>query len=188
VLSIGRQTRPQLYNLFVLPRRPLVERALVFGLRERLDASGQVLEPMDQTALEKLVVRLQLVVPEIVAVCFLHCYANPVHEREVANRLRRAGLRVCASHEVLPEYREFERWSTTVLNAYVTPLIDRYLENLEQKLAHASLRIMQSNGGSISASAARAQAVRTVLSGPAAGVLGARAVARAAGFAKIISF
>jgi N-methylhydantoinase A/oxoprolinase/acetone carboxylase beta subunit len=88
----------------------------------------------------------------------------------------------------LPEYREFERWSTTVVNAYVTPLIQNYLTNLEQRLKRAPLRIMQSNGGSISAAAARAQAVRTVLSGPAAGVVGAREVARAAGFDRIISF
>jgi N-methylhydantoinase A/oxoprolinase/acetone carboxylase beta subunit len=89
---------------------------------------------------------------------------------------------------VLPEYREFERWSTTVVNAYVTPLIDRYLGTLETRLGGSKLAIMQSNGGSISAGAARAQAVRTVLSGPAAGVVGARAVAREAGFRRIISF
>jgi N-methylhydantoinase A/oxoprolinase/acetone carboxylase beta subunit len=102
--------------------------------------------------------------------------------------LRQAGLRVCASHEVLPEYREFERWSTTVVNAYVAPIIDLYLGNLQRRLGGSRVRIMQSNGGSISASSARSQAVRTLLSGPAAGVVGARAVARAAGFRKIISF
>ncbi len=139
------------------------------------------------------------------AVCLLHSYANPVHERRVAVRLRREGWLVSVSSEVLPEYREFERWSTTVVNAYVAPLIDRYLGRLEREvgrpraegasasLAGASARagrlsIMQSNGGSISSSLARAEAVRTVLSGPAAGVVGARAVARAAGFPRLISF
>lgn len=188
VLNIGRQTRPELYNLFVAPRRPLVQADLVFGVPERLDATGKTLVPVDQRVAERLVRSLNHRAVDIVAVCLLHSYANPAHERVIARRLRRAGLRVCASHEVLPEYREFERWSTTVVNAYVTPIIDRYLGNLERQLGRVRLRIMQSNGGSISAPAARAQAVRTVLSGPAAGVVGARAVARAAGFPKIISF
>lgn len=188
VLHIGRQTRPELYNLFVQPRRPLVEANLIFGVPERLDAAGSVLTAVNLTTLNKLAARLRSLKVDIVAVCLLHSYINPAHELKVAGRLRRAGLRVCASHEVLPEYREFERWSTTVVNAYVTPLIQNYLTSLEQKLKKAPLRIMQSNGGSISAAAARAQAVRTVLSGPAAGVVGARAVAGAAGFNRIISF
>jgi N-methylhydantoinase A/oxoprolinase/acetone carboxylase beta subunit len=144
---------------------------------------------VDKRALTQLAARLRRENIEIVAVCLLHSYANPAHERQVAEQLRRAGLRVCTSHEVLPEYREFERWSTTVVNACVTPLIHTYLANLEQRLGAGSpLRIMQSNGGSISAATARAQAVRTILSGPAAGVVGARAVASAAGFKRIISF
>jgi N-methylhydantoinase A/oxoprolinase/acetone carboxylase beta subunit len=106
----------------------------------------------------------------------------------VARALKAAGWAVCSSHEVLPEYREFERWSTTVVNAYVTPLMDRYLARLEKGLGRSRLSIMQSNGGSISAKAARAQAVRTVLSGPAAGVVGAREVARQAGFRRVITF
>jgi N-methylhydantoinase A/oxoprolinase/acetone carboxylase beta subunit len=201
VLTIGRQTRRELYNFFVTAPRPLVERHLIFGLPERLDAQGKIIQSLDRAALKRLVKSLKRSLsppgartrPEeqkvdIVAVCFLHAYANPIHERQVAEQLRRAGLRVCASHEVLPEYREFERWSTTALNAYVTPLMDEYLGNLEQQLGRSNVRIMQSNGGSISAAAARAQAVRTVLSGPAAGVVGARTVAEAAGFSRIISF
>ena len=187
VLSIGRQTRPELYNLFVPPRRPLVETKLVFGLPERLDGSGRVLQAVDRSALKALVIRLQRVAPEVVAVCLLHSYANSVHERQVAQGLPRAGFLVCASYQVLPEHREFERWSTTVLNAYVTPVVDRYLRSMERQL-RSPLRIMQSNGGSISAAAARAQPVRTILSGPAAGVVGAKAVSGAAGFKKIISF
>jgi len=188
VLTIGRQTRPELYNLFVAARRPLLERGLVFGVPERLGAAGETLVRVDRRTVDRLAALLARRAVDIVAVCFLHSYANPAHEKQVTTRLRRARLKVCASHEVLPEYREFERWSTTVLNAYVTPLIDRYLGNLERQLNHARLQIMQSNGGSISAATARAQAVRTLLSGPAAGVVGARAVARAAGFRKIISF
>jgi N-methylhydantoinase A/oxoprolinase/acetone carboxylase beta subunit len=197
VLHIGRQTRPELYNIFVQPRRPIVNAELVFGVPERLGASGETVTPLDKEAVDRLAKVLARLEVEIVAVCLLHSYVNPAHEIEVAGRLRRAGLRVCTSHEVLPEYREFERWSTTAVNAYVTPLIDQYLGKLEQQLQGkpggqqaepASLRIMQSNGGPISAAAARAQAVRTVLSGPAAGVVGAQAVAHAAGFPKIISF
>jgi N-methylhydantoinase A/oxoprolinase/acetone carboxylase beta subunit len=188
VLQIGRQTRPELYNLFVRPRRPIVEAGLVFGVPERLDTEGKVLVELNLPALDELAGKLARRKVDIVAVCLLHSYVNSKHELRIAERLRRAGLRVCASHEVLPEYREFERWSTTALNAYVTPLIERYLARLEQGLSRAPLLIMQSNGGTLSAAAARAQAVRTVLSGPAGGVVGAQAVASAAGFPRILSF
>jgi N-methylhydantoinase A/oxoprolinase/acetone carboxylase beta subunit len=188
VLFIGRQTRPELYNLFVAPRLPIVEPGLIFGLPERLDAIGKTLTPVNQREIDQIIHLLARQSVDVIAVCLLHSYTNPIHERQVTSRLRRAGFRVCASHEVLAEYREFERWSTTVVNAYVTPIIDRYLGSLELRLGRSGLRIMQSNGGSISAAAARAQAVRTVLSGPAGGVVGARAVAHAAGFRKVISF
>jgi N-methylhydantoinase A/oxoprolinase/acetone carboxylase beta subunit len=186
VLKIGRQTRPELYNVFVAARPPLVDPDLTFGVAERLDASGAVLEPLDEEEVDRLARVIHDRGATIVAVCLLHSYANPAHERQVALWLRQSGLVVCSSHEVLPEYREFERWSTTVVNAYVTPLMDQYLGTLQTSVP--SLSIMQSNGGCISASAARAQAVRTVLSGPAAGVVGARAVAAAAGFPRVISF
>ena len=188
VIRIGRQTRPELYNIFVPPPRPLVDPDLTRGVPERLDVSGRVLEPVDVAVVDRLAAEWLSRRVDIVAVCLLHAYRNPEHEQQVAARLRRAGLRVSASHEVLPEYREYERWSTTLVNAYVTPLIDTYLGALETRLTGARLSIMQSNGGSISASAARAQAVRTVLSGPAAGVVGARAVAREAGYRRVITF
>ncbi len=188
VLRIGRQTRPELYNFFVPPPRPIVDPELTFGIAERLAAGGTVIEPLDEASLPALADRLRARRAEIVAVCLLHAYANPKHERLVAAFLRDRGFAVVTSHEVLPEYREYERWSTTVVSAYVTPLIDRYLAALEAGLAASRLAIMQSNGGSISAGAARAQAVRPVLSGPAAGVVGAHAVARAAGFPRAISF
>jgi N-methylhydantoinase A/oxoprolinase/acetone carboxylase beta subunit len=188
VLTIGRQTRPELYNFFVPARRPLVEPGLVFGIPERLNASGHVLTPVNARAVDRIARQLEKLSVDIAAVCFLHSYANPAHERQVLDRLRRAGIPACASHQVLPEYREYERWSTTVVNAFVAPLMDRYLSNLQRRLAGSPLQIMQSNGGSISAATARAQPVRTMLSGPAAGVVGARAVALAAGFSRIISF
>lgn len=203
VLKIGRQTRPELYNIFVAPRPPLVEPHLTFGLAERLDASGAVLEPVVEDDVDQLARVLHDHQVDIVAVCLLHAYANPVHEQQVAHWLRQSGLTVCASHEVLPEYREYERWSTTVVNAYVTPIMSRYLLRLEEGLrtesgglrtadsglrTGSSLSIMQSNGGCISSAAARAQAVRTVLSGPAAGVVGAKAVAEAAKLRRVIGF
>jgi len=188
VIRIGRQTRPELYNIFVPLPRPIVEPDLTFGISERLDASGQVLIEVDDATVDRVAATFRDRRPDIVAVCLLHSYANPAHEQRVADRLRAAGWRVSTSSDVLPEYREYERWSTTVVNAYVTPLIDRYLGALESKLGDSRLSIMQSNGGSISAAAARAHAVRTVLSGPAAGVVGARAVAEAAGFPRVISY
>jgi N-methylhydantoinase A/oxoprolinase/acetone carboxylase beta subunit len=199
VLKIGRQTRPELYNVFVAPRPPLVDPSLTFGVTERLDASGAVLQRINEEEVDRLARLIHDRGATMVAVCLLHSYANPAHEQQLATLLRQSGLAVCTSHEVLPEYREFERWSTTVVNAYVTPLMDKYLGTLERVLTSRpasakatagkpTLSIMQSNGGCISASAAGAQAVRTVLSGPAAGVVGASAVAHAAGFSRVISF
>jgi N-methylhydantoinase A/oxoprolinase/acetone carboxylase beta subunit len=188
VLRIGRQTRPELYNIFVPLPRPIVDADLTFGVGERVDADGNVLQAPDVGDVDRLMALASTRRAEVIALCLLHSYVNPTHERAIAERLRRAGWQVSASHEVLPEYREFERWSTTVVNAYVTPLIDRYLAALERHFSGSRLAIMQSNGGSISAGAARAGAVRTVLSGPAAGVVGARSVARDAGFRRVISF
>lgn len=188
VLRIGRQTRPELYNVFVRPRPPLVDPSLTFGVSERLDASGSVITPVNEDEIDALARVLRDRQVDIVALCLLHSYVNPAHEQQIALWLRQSGLQVCASHEILPEYREFERWSTTVVNAYVTPLMSAYLQNLERELGSSQLSIMQSNGGCISSPAARAQAVRTVLSGPAGGVVGAKAVAEAAGMSRIIAF
>ena len=200
VIRIGRQTRPALYDIFVPLPRPIVDEELTIGVRERLDASGAVLEPIDVASIDAVASRIHEGAAAVVAVCFLHSYANSQHERVVADELRRRGFTVCTSYEVLPEYREYERWSTTVVNAYVMPLVDRYLSRLETGLGRrgatgtdaarssSRLSIMQSNGGSIAASTARANAVRTVLSGPAGGVVGAHAVATAAGFPRTISF
>jgi N-methylhydantoinase A/oxoprolinase/acetone carboxylase beta subunit len=188
VLPIGRQTRRELYNLFVEGRRPLVPSELTFGVRERVTADGTVLTPLDPAEIDALAARLVHCGVESVAVCFLHSYANSVHEELAAARLQAAGLTVSASHQVLPEYREFERWSTTALDAYVTPLVGRYLARLAAALEGARLWVMQSNGGTLSAEAACRRAVQTLLSGPAAGVVGARTVARLAGCRRLISF
>src|SRR5271170_1077118 len=188
VLEIGRQTRAELYNFMVKARRPLIPDGLTFGLSERLNADGSVLEPLLESEVSQLVGALRAQTVDSVAVCLLHSYANPIHEDHLSKALEEAGFVVSASHKVLPEYREFERWSTTVVNAYVTPLMARYLTKLEDGLGGKPLKIMQSNGGSISAQRAKTAAVQTILSGPAAGVVGAQAVGNASGYSRLITF
>lgn len=191
LLAIGRGTRPTLYDLDVQCAPPLVPAAWRLEVPERIGADGAIIAPLDTAALAALVNRLAASDIESVAVCLLHSYANPTHERQVAEALAGQRFFACCSADVLPEYREYERTSTTVVNAYVAPILDRYLGRLEQELAArgiGSLRIMASDGGSMTAQAARRLAARTTLSGPAGGVVGARAVAAQAGFSHIISF
>lgn len=193
VLRIGRQTRAKLYDFQVEAPRAIVEPELIFGVNERLDHTGRVLTPLDEREVEAIALKLREAGVESVAVCLLHCYANGAHEEAVVRVLEHHGLLVCASHRVLPEYREYERWSTTALNAYVTPIMTRYLTTLERGLHEAAgaatrLHVMQSNGGILSAQQARTLPVRTVLSGPAGGAVGAQAVARASGFERVILF
>lgn len=190
VLVIGRQTRPKLYDLE--PRRPppLVPDELRLEADERLDHKGRVLQALDPDEVERLLDQLERRRAESLAVCFLFSFLEPAHERLVREAARRRGLAVSASFEVLPEYREYERTSTTVLNAYVAPVMERYLARLAAGLERRGtqrLRVMQSNGGSASARAAGRQAVRTLLSGPAGGVAGAFRVAREAGVDRIIT-
>jgi N-methylhydantoinase A len=188
VLEIGRQTRPSLYNLRVEGIQPLVPRRLRAEVVERLDERGNVLIELDEASLAAALDLLKTSGVEAIAISLLFSFANPEHERRVAEAARALGVYVSASCDVVPEFREYERTSTVVLNAYVGPLIDRYLERLEAALPDAAiLRIMQSNGGSISSATARREAARTLLSGPAAGVVGAAFVARASGIERIIT-
>ncbi len=193
VIEIGRQHRPDLYALVPRKPTPLVPREWRFELAERVSASGEVLVPLDPAEVRALLPRLQSEGIESVAVCFLFSYLRPGHERLVErelSELERARSTsssslsstsyVSLSSEILPEHREYERTSTTVVNAYVAPLMDRYLRQLENGLAPRPLRIMQSNGGAISAQTARSQPARTALSGPAGGVVGAFEMARQA--------
>jgi N-methylhydantoinase A len=196
VLEIGRQNRPELYALVPHRPPPLVPREWRFELPERISAQGEVLRPLDPQAVRDLIPLLQAAQIESVAVCFLFSYLRPEHEQMVERMLEVGGQRsesaasdlrpptsafyISLSSEILPEYREYERTATTVINAYVTPIMDRYLARLEAELAPRSLRVMQSNGGCLSAAAARRQAARTALSGPAGGAVGALAVAREA--------
>jgi N-methylhydantoinase A/oxoprolinase/acetone carboxylase beta subunit len=188
VIRIGRQTRRALYDLMQEDRRPLVDPALTIGVRERLAADGQPLIPLDDDEIARVVAHVRASGATAAAICLLHAYRNPAHEERLAAALEVAGLDVSASSRVLREYREYERWSTTVVNAYVTPIMGAYLAALETCLAGDRFAIMQSNGGRLSAAAAKAAAVRTILSGPAAGAVGALAVAEAAGHPRVIGF
>lgn len=192
VLEIGRQTRPNLYTLHPVRPAPLVPTKWRFEVPERVDKQGTTLVPLDPDATDATIRQLLAEKVESVAVCFLFSFLNPAHERQVRERIAALGGEsaplVSLSSDVLPEYREYERTATTVVNAYVAPLMNRYLSNLEQGLGGRRLRIMQSNGGSISAESARTLAARTALSGPAGGVVGAFEVARQAGISRAITF
>jgi N-methylhydantoinase A len=175
VLAIGRQTRPALYDLNASKPDPLVPRERRYELDERATTEGIEHEP-DEADLAALVERLRADAVESVAVSLLHAYAHPETERRVAERLRDAlDVPVVASHETLPEFREYERTATTAVDAYVTPVIRRYLDALLDRTAERGVvdpAIVQSNGGIADAGTVRERAVTTVLSGPAAGVVG----------------
>jgi N-methylhydantoinase A len=188
VLEIGRQNRPALYDISVDRPPPLVDRPCRIGVRERITPDGKELIPLDEEGVKMAVSDLRKKGVRSVAVCFLFSYANDSHERIVSDIVEASGMSVSPSCEILPEYREYERCSTTVVNAYVSPLVSDYLNYLSEGLRGVSLQIMQSNGGLISAAAASRAAVRTVLSGPAGGVAGAVYMAGLAGYSKAITF
>lgn len=188
VLEIGRQDRAHLYDLFIDRPPVLVPRVSRIGVSERVDCRGRILEPLNDESLGPILEGLVRDGAESIAICLLFSYANPSHEGRILHRALQLGIPVSASHRILPEYREYERCMATVVNAYVSPLMERYLGRLEAALGEGRLRVMQSNGGSISAATARQEAVRTILSGPAGGVVGAASVARDAGFDKVITF
>ncbi|MBI4732303.1 MAG: hydantoinase/oxoprolinase family protein [Chloroflexi bacterium] len=173
VLQIGRQNRPALYDFFADPPPPLVPAQLRFELDERVDHAGNVLQALDGVEVEKLIKRVKTKNIKSVAVCLLFSFLHPEHEQRIGEKFRQAGYLVSLSSEIIPEYREYERTSTTVVNAYVSPVLDSYLTKLESNIAEGvRLRVMQSNGGNISPEEARREAVRCILSGPAGGVVG----------------
>ena len=194
VLEIGRQDIPRRVNLYawVKPKRP-VPASRILEVRERVGAGGVVLENLDEASVEKAIEALRKLEVEAVAVCLLHAFANPAHERRVAELLRAAlpGVAVTASTDVLPVVREIERSLATILNASVMPGIATYVRRLEERLEDAKisapLLLMQSNGGVAGRRTIRRAPALTVLSGPAAGVVGARDVAAACGIGDIIT-
>jgi N-methylhydantoinase A len=186
VLAIGRQARPALYDFNATRPEPLVPEALRFGVRERVAADGSVLEELSESALNALVAKLKRARIESVAVSLLFSFVRPEHERRIHAALNALGVPLSISHLILPEYREYERTSTVTINAYLQPLIGAYLNRLAR--VAPVLRVMQSSGGGISAAAAAMEPVRTILSGPAGGVVGALEVARAVDVEDIITF
>ena len=188
VIEIGRQNRPQLYALTGHRPPPLVARDDRVGIRGRLGPQGEELEPLDPAEVDGLAEGVAGRGAEAWAVALLHAYANPAHEAAVAQRLRAAGRLVSASSEILPEYREYERTSTAVVNAYIAPVVSGYLGRLRERSGARAIRIMGSNGGALPVARAREEPVHTVLSGPAGGVVGALAWARRAGFRDIVTF
>ncbi|HEX4998044.1 MAG TPA: hydantoinase/oxoprolinase family protein, partial [Terriglobia bacterium] len=188
VLEIGRQTRRELYNIFVDRPAPLAPRDLRFGAHERILADGAVLEPLDLGQLRESIEQLKKARVESVGVCLLFSFANDSHERAVREALAPLNIPVSLSSVVLPEYREYERTSTTVVNAYLAPVMSRYLTELETRLRPTPIRVMQSNGGAAPAKVVAAAPVRTIVSGPAGGVVGAFHVARTSGYSRVITF
>jgi len=189
IIEIGRQNRTRLYDLSFRKAPHIIPSDLRFGLPGRILQTGEELIPLDTQKTETVGRRLKDLDVESVAVCFLFSYVNPCHEQKVRELLVPLGLKLSLSHEILAEFREFERTSTTVINAYVSPKMQRYIGHLIEELGREdSLKIMQSNGGSISAETAMNESVRTILSGPAGGAVGAHEIGKMAGYSKLISF
>ena len=179
LLEIGRQIRPHMYDLYRDQPPPLVPRERRLEVAERITSGGRVIRPLEEAAIREAVDRIGEIDADACAVCLLFAFQNPDHEARIGAAIRaaRPSLRVSLSSEVQPEFREFERCSTTVLNAWLQPVMDQYMASLEAGLAervpNARIGINQSNGGLMSPARARALPVRTALSGPAAGVVGA---------------
>ena len=194
IYEIGRVNRPDAYNLFFNKHQPLVKRSLRFEVAERLRADGSIHKPLDEAAVRELARELRGKEVEAVAVLLLHSYRNPAHEQRVKQILQEEipGAFVCASHELSQEYREFERVSTAVANAYVGPRVSAYLGELEahlgQKGFDGDFYIVQSTGGLFPVAHARVGCVRMLESGPAAGVIGAQAICAQLGMGDAIAF
>lgn len=195
VLAIQRQAKQRLFDLFYKHPEPLVPRHRILEVTEKIAPDGSVREAL---AIDGMLERLDRLIREdgvdSVAICLLHSYANPAHEEALERALaeRFPGLHVSLSSDVLPRFREYERTSTVVMSAYTKPVVDRYLGQLERQLAEAGftghLNIIQANGGSVPAPAIRRHAIKMILSGPAAGVVGATAIATDAGIPDTITF
>lgn len=194
VLELRRLRTPQLYDRFYEPPRPIVDRRLRLEVVERIDASGSVLIELDESSVHAAIDRIEAEGVDAIAVSLIHAWRNPLHEQIVGSivRDRLPSVYLTLSSEVLPEIREYERTSTTVLNAYIGPVVKQYISSLQRRLCDAGvsgeLLIMQSNGGVMSANAATVVPASIVESGPAAGVIAAREAGQRAGFADLISF
>jgi N-methylhydantoinase A len=194
IYEIGRINRPDSYNLFFQKHEPLVERALRFEVNERILADGEVEKPLDDKEIEALGDKLAGLGMEAIAILFLHCYRNPDHEQRAKAILQKRHPRifVSASHELSQEYREFERCSTVVANAYIGPIVDQYIGGIDDHIRKegfkGSFLIVQSTGGLYDSSQARQYCIRMLESGPAAGVIGTRTLCQTLGLKNAIAF
>lgn len=194
ILIVGRGNRTSLYNIRARQPESIVRRDHCFEISERVGAKGEVLIPLDEARLDAIIETLRDGKFEAVAICFLHAYANPDHERRVAERVRVAlpHAVVSASHEVVPEYREHERFFTTALNAYIAPRMRKYLGGLRARLSEAGcgtgVSVMTSNGGVLPDARIESLPVLSMLSGPAAGVIAARYIGQSTGYQNVITY
>ena len=194
IYEIGRINRPDAYNLFFNKHKPLVERALCFEVEERITADGEILTPLNETSVNDICDRLIDLEIEAVGILLLHCYKNPSHEQRVKEIVRKRikNCFISASHELSQEYREFERCSTVVANAYIGPKVSKYIKNInshiDQEGFSGSFLIVQSTGGLYESKQAQEQCVRILESGPAAGVVGAQALCNELGLKDAVAF
>jgi len=194
VYRIGRGNRPESYNIFFKRPVPLVFRHMTFEAPERMLASGEILRPLEARDAEAIARQIILVEPEAVAVCFLHSYVNPSHESKMAEALDKVlpSAYISLSHQILREYREYERTSTTIVNAYVGPKVTRYIEGLEKLLDSSGFRgsflIMQSNGGVMSPEVAKRIPVAMMESGPVGGIIASAEIGKRLGYQNVIAF
>lgn len=188
VIEIGRQTRGELYNLFWQPPKPLVGRELRFGVSERTDFRGKILTSINLAEIEELALKLLKLKVEGIAISFLHSYANPTNEEKAVKILKPLGIPLSSSSKILPEFREYERTSTTVVNSYLLGRVKSYMNELLRKLSECRVIIMHSGGGIISPAQAGDEPVRLLLSGPAAGVVGGFKIAETIGHKKVITY
>ena len=189
VIEIGRQSRSNIYDIFVQRPAPLVPTDLRFGVSERTLYTGDIQTEISNEEIDNLSTRLSTLELDAIAICFLFSYVNPKNEQLVADKLQHLNIPISCSHEILPEYREYSRFSTTVANAYIKPVLEKHLSTLaDSEKFPKPFRLMLSNGGCISTSNFESAGINTVLSGPAGGVIGAYNVAKTAGFEKIITF
>ncbi len=187
VIEIQRQNRKRIYDLCYRKPSPLVPAELRFGVSGRISSKGEVLEDIDTSEVEALAQRIKDLGVESVAISLLFCFLFPEHEKRVEEILKKNIPNVFSSSSILPVFREYERTSTVVINAYVAPIMGKYLKKLSSGLGEKRVRIMQSNGGSISVQKASREAVRTILSGPAGGVVAAQRLGEITGYKNLIT-
>lgn len=191
-IKIGRQHRPKLYDFFFEKEPALAPADLRFGVDERVSAEGKILRRADPESLKSLAQRVAAQKPQAIAISLLFSFVNPANEKAVAEALAKLKLPLSVSYKILPEFREYERASTVLVNAYLQPIMQSYLHKLQEQARaggkNARIFVMQSSGGITALNTAAEQPVRTVLSGPAGGIVGAAAVAQRSGYDRIITF